>query len=196
MSELISFISSATLIAVILILAAYSAIKVLRNTRIQNLDIREDNSKVSALYEFLKTNDKWSLMFQLIFVLRRVFIALILVYLKVSKMAQVFGLMITGLVYTGYILKVRPFEEKSLNNMEVFNEAIIMLCLYHMLIFTQGLTDDELLIYMTGWSMDIILLVQFSINLLFLGYNYFHKIKQVIRRFKLRQSRKQKKRKE
>lgn len=109
----------------------------------QNLDIREDNSKVSALYEFLKTNDKWSLMFQLIFVLRRVFIALILVYLKVSKMAQVFGLMITGLVYTGYILKVRPFEEKSLNNMEVFNEAIIMLCLYHMLIFTQGLTDDE-----------------------------------------------------
>jgi hypothetical protein len=143
LSEFISFISSATLIAVILILAAYSAIKVLRNTRMQNLDIREDNSKVSALYEFLKTNDKWSLMFQLIFVLRRVFIALILVYLKVSKMAQVFGMMITGLVYTGYVLKVRPFEEKSLNNMEVFNEAIILLCLYHMLIFTQGLTDDE-----------------------------------------------------
>jgi hypothetical protein len=100
------------------------------------LEIREENSKIAAFYELLKTNDKWSLMFQLIFVLRRALIALILLYLKESKMAQVFGMMATGLAYTGYILKVRPFEEKSYNYIEVFNEAIIMLCLYHMLIFT------------------------------------------------------------
>ncbi len=51
--------------------------------------------------------------------------------------------MLISIVYTAYILTVRPFEEKSLNKMEVFNEAIIMVCLYHMLIFTQGLTDNE-----------------------------------------------------
>ena len=58
-------------------------------------------------------------------------------------MAQVFGMMLISIAYTAYILIVRPFDENSLNKMEVFNEAIIMLCLYHMLIFTQGLTDNE-----------------------------------------------------
>jgi hypothetical protein len=91
---------------------------------------------VAALFEQLKTNDKWSLMFQTIFVLRRAFIAFLLIYVKESKMAQVFGMMLTSIVYTAYILIIRPFELKSLNQIEVFNEGIIMLCLYHMLIFT------------------------------------------------------------
>ena len=68
-------------------------------------------------------------------------------------------MMLTSLIYTAYILTVRPFDEKKLNYIEVFNEAIIMLCLYHMPIFTQGLTDNEQLIYLTGWSMDVILLL-------------------------------------
>ena len=117
-------------------LAAYAAIKVWRNSREQNFYIRENNSKVAVLYEFLKTNDKWSLMFQPIFIIRRAIISMILIYLKASKMAQVFGMMLTSIGYTCYILAVRPFEETSLNQIEVFNESIIMLCLYHMLIFT------------------------------------------------------------
>jgi antibiotic biosynthesis monooxygenase (ABM) superfamily enzyme len=102
-------------------------------------------------------------------------------------------MMLTSMIYTAYILTVRPFDEKKLNYIEVFNEAIIMLCLYHMLIFTQGLTDNEQLIYLTGWSMDVILLLQFLINLLFMGYNIVSKIKLAIRRFRLRQTRKAKK---
>ena len=102
-------------------------------------------------------------------------------------------MMLTSMIYTAYILTVRPFDEKKLNYIEVFNEAIIMLCLYHMLIFTQGLTDNEQLIYLTGWSMDVILLLQFLINLLFMGYNIVSMIKLAIRRFRLRQTRKAKK---
>jgi hypothetical protein len=101
-------------------------------------------------------------------------------------MAQVFGFILVSLGYMFYIVSVMPFEELSLNYLEVFNECIILGCLYHLLVFTGGLTDDVHKVYIVGWSMDVVLLFQFAVNVLFMAYGYILKIRDYYRRFRLR----------
>jgi hypothetical protein len=70
----------------ILGITVLSTLKVLRNTAEQNLSITIDNSKSASLYELLKTTNRLSLLYQTVFVVRRIFLAAILIYLKSSKM--------------------------------------------------------------------------------------------------------------
>lgn len=59
-----------------------------------------------------------------------------------------------------------------INRLELFNEAIVLGSLYHMLVFTEGLTGDQFVIYNVGWSMNLLLLLQFLVNMIYLTYVY------------------------
>jgi hypothetical protein len=159
-----------------------STYRVLKNDRVKNINIREENPTVASLYELLKTSSTMCLLYQSIFLLRRTVMAMILIFMKDSKVGQVISMIVTSLVWLQYIVKYQPFEEPTLNKLEIFNEIIIVTCLYHLLMFTQGLTYDENLIYKTGWSMDILLMVQFIVNIVSLGYNAALKVKAFIHR--------------
>ena len=41
-----------------------------------------------------------------------------------------------------YLSLVHPFESAVLNKMEIFNEIIILIVTYHMLLFTDYTDDD------------------------------------------------------
>ena len=131
---------SLILIFSILSVIIFNTGKVLKNSDSENLEIREKNETVASLYELLRTDNRWALLYQSIYFARRLTLSLILVFLKEAPILQVFIMIGATITFIGYIISVRPFEAKVLNWLEVFNEIIILGCLYHMIIFTDGLT--------------------------------------------------------
>ena len=59
-----------------------------------------------------------------------------------------------------------------MNGIEFFNELIVLGSLYHMMIFTEGVTQDSKILYDVGWSMDLLLLFQFLVNMIYLAFSY------------------------
>ena len=91
------------------------------------------------------------------------------------------------LAFAAYVAHIRPFEIRSLNPLEVFNEFVVLICLYHMIVFTEGLIQDKDMIYSVGWSMDLVLLIHFIINMCMLAYQFFQTSCNLLRRFIRRQ---------
>jgi len=34
-----------------------------------------------------------------------------------------------------YLIAAKPYEDPKMNNLEIFNEGIVMICNYHLLVF-------------------------------------------------------------
>jgi hypothetical protein len=78
--------------------------------------------------------------------------------------------MYVSLCFLGYVASVRPFDSKILNFLEVLNEFVILGCLYHLLIFTETMTDNRDTLYDLGWGMNLLLVIQLVINVKMIGY--------------------------
>ena len=87
-----------------------------------------------------------------------------------------------SLAYSVYLIKVRPFDLMIINRLELFNEFIVLGSLYHMLVFTEGLIGDQNVVYNVGWSMNLLLLLQFLVNMIYLIYMYSKIIYRLSRR--------------
>lgn len=67
------------------------------------------------------------------------------------------GLIFSSICICIYIILVQPFEQKSTNRIEVFNELCILAATYHLLVFTEfpASVASELeaivLQYKAGW---------------------------------------------
>jgi hypothetical protein len=112
-------------------------------------------------------------MYQTIACARRLSLALILAFFKDNPDLQVILMIYSTIGFVAYITSIRPFEIKVLNYLEVFNELIILSCLYHMLIFTGAFTTDKETLYTVGWSMDIVLVIHFLVNMCMIAYQFF-----------------------
>jgi hypothetical protein len=130
----------------------------------------EDNKGTASYFDGLRTSSKLALLYQTFYSLRRVALSLILVILKNQPEIQIFLMIYISLAFLSYILRVRPFESKILNFLEIFNECVILGCLYHMLIFTESIIDDPQTLYNIGWSMDVFLVLQFFTNVKLIGW--------------------------
>lgn len=137
---------------------------------------------VGSYFELLRTSNKAALLYQSIYFMRRLSLSLILVFLKGFPIIQVFLMIFVSLAFVIYICSVRPFESKILNMIELFNELVILSCLYHMVIFTEVLLEDREVLYLVGWSMDILLTIQFFLNVLFIGYQFLYTVWSMIKR--------------
>ena len=62
-----------------------------------------------------------------------------------------------------YMIHVRPYEDPIINRLETFNEIIILVCCYHLLFFIDGNIEIKMK-FMAGWSLDLLILVQFLFN--------------------------------
>lgn len=70
----------------------------------------------------------------------------------------------------------RPFENPTLNKLEIFNELCIMGAAYHLFVFTQYV-DDPKLQYKFGWSIIAVTTLNILVNMAVMGYASFQKIK-------------------
>ena len=122
-------------------------LRVHRNTPQENLEIREINEDVASYFELLRTSNKSSLLYQSVYFGRRFCLSLTLVFLKEYPVLQVFLMICVTLTFIAYIASVRPFESNGLNFLELFNEIVVLTCLYHMLAFTGVLGDQRDLMY-------------------------------------------------
>jgi hypothetical protein len=66
-----------------------------------------------------------------------------------------------------YYAGVYPYNEREMNRKEVFNEVMLMILTYHMLLFTDFITDPQLQ-FDLGKSFIFFLYVMVGMNLTFL----------------------------
>ena len=64
-----------------------------------------------------------------------------------------------------YIALVKPFELPMLNRLEVFNEVCIIGAAYHLLLFTEYVSDPELQ-YSIGWSIIGVTVLNIAVNMI------------------------------
>jgi hypothetical protein len=80
---------------------------------------------------------RFSLLYNVFFMLRRLFLTLLSLYLPSCPSAQLQLLLCSNLLILAYLLIYKPFQTPFLNHLELYNEVCILLCSYHLLLFTQ-----------------------------------------------------------
>ncbi len=87
--------------------------------------------------------------------LRRALYAAVLVMWANYPIFQIMALTMMSIVMLIYIMLVKPYDDRRLNRMEVFNELTVLMCAWHLLLFTDMITDTDVK-WMAGWSMVLI----------------------------------------
>ena len=98
---------------------------------------------IGAAYGDIRINSKAALLYNVIYMLRRLFIAFVAIMLKKYSYLQVQLMVLHSLLVLIYIAAVRPFELPLMNRMEIFNEFCILLAATHLYWFTNYVPDPE-----------------------------------------------------
>lgn len=78
---------------------------------------------------------------------------------------QISSLSLQSILVVIYIMWVRPFESRFLNNLEIFNEICILIVSNHLYLFTQYMPNPELQ-YTCGWSITLITISNVFVNMI------------------------------
>jgi len=100
-------------------------------------------SRYGAFYGDLKKEHKASLLYNVIFVLRRYLVALTCVFLYDYPTAQIQLLSLSSMLFLWYLIEVRPFKDDKMNNIEIFNETTLLCSAYLLFIFTDFVQDTQ-----------------------------------------------------
>lgn len=73
--------------------------------------------------------------------IRRALFAIVLVMWGDYAAFQIMAVIMLSLVILMYQILVKPFEERKLNRLEVFNELTVLVCSWHLLIFSDLVND-------------------------------------------------------
>ena len=87
----------------------------------ENIETRE---KYGFLFEDLDNKTQYQMMYQAIFMIRRAFFAILVVFLVAFPILQIQLHILSTFVYIWYIIKVQPFKDKYSNYQEIFNEVV------------------------------------------------------------------------
>ena len=105
--------------------------------KIGSLEDENTKKQFGSTYEELRMNSKAALLFNVIYMVRRLFFAAVAVFLDSLPSIQVALVILHCLLVLMYLVRVRPFADPVMNIMEILNEAFIMAATYHLLIFTE-----------------------------------------------------------
>jgi hypothetical protein len=119
-----------------------TAITFIRNRH--RLEDDEFKEEYGFLFEDLKPNIA-SALYRHVFILRRLVYALTLVMLKDQPSVQLIIHGSISLLYTSYLLTVRPFNSRDENNKEIFNEVVLIILsdCYNAFLFADDLISFE-----------------------------------------------------
>ena len=141
-SEIFSYAFSIFVLSLFLSFAV--AIIFLANKQASNQEsLGQAYPKIQTVFNLFKTDSKWAQSFYAVFLLRRMVIAGILVFIKDGPF-QVYLLIFVSLAAVNYMIYVKPFEDLYLNRLETFNEVIILISSYHLLFFSEANPDLKL----------------------------------------------------
>ena len=104
-----------------------------------------------SLYQELKTDDKLSLGYNLVFVVRRINIAFVAIFLRNYPSQQLMLLMFQNTLCLIYIGLIRPFKGSFTNNIFILNEFVIGLTMIFQVIFTEFCSNVNTK-FQVGWA--------------------------------------------
>jgi len=127
----------------------------------------EWKDKFKTLYDGLKVGSKPVMMYNTIFLVRRLIFAFLICFVIPSQGIQVIinFFMSWGMIM--YLIKYRPFQIEKLNKLEIFNEMTILLCNYTLIAFSDISTDGGVK-FDFGWWMLALVLANVSTNVGFI----------------------------
>ena len=118
------------------------------------------------MYEGLNVKSRIALVFNAIFIGRRLILALSITFVP-NTAFQVQLILLSSIATFVYSCSVRPFTENSVNFMDMFNETTIMLLSYLTVPFTDYLLEAEFK-YKIGWIIIAVFLTNLAINILYI----------------------------
>src|SRR5690606_8497888 len=81
-----------------------------------------------------------------------------------------------------FFIIIKPFNQRILNAIEIFNEVTLLLCSYCLFCFTEFVPDVQTR-YKFGWGFIGIITINIVVSMIILLYNFFSTIFISIRRF-------------
>ena len=107
---------------------------------------------------------KSAVLYNAIFVLRRLSISLVLVFATDYAFLQIIFVIVQNLFTLSYLLTVRPFATKFQNYLEIFNETCVLATTYFILLFSDLIADIKIR-YNLGWVMIGIVVFNILVNM-------------------------------
>ena len=101
------------------------------------------------------------------FYLKRLLIALSVVVVKWILVGQLYVFVLTSIFEIMIICLIKPMNTTHLNDIEVFNEVMTLIILYHIFCFTDFVTDPEMR-FNLGYSCLFFNFVHLAVNMYFL----------------------------
>lgn len=108
----------------------------------ESLELPRCEWKFGVLYKGIKMR-KYALWYFPLFFVRRLIFTMIPVFF-VSLWAQIQTLLVLNLTYLVYLVTVRPHRTNNRRYLENFNEFIMMIIFYHILLFSDFVSDLNL----------------------------------------------------
>jgi hypothetical protein len=82
-----------------------------------------------------------------------------------------------------YIVEFQPFEKQLINYLEIFNELCILAVAYHLLLFTDFVSDLDIQ-YNAGWSIVLLTALNIVVNMIVIFIELIKLLIPVISRIK------------
>ena len=131
----ISTIKSIFTILVVAILVALPALYtfILYRNR-DSLEHESIRNKIGSLYVGVLTKDIFHYLYSIVFLIRRLIYVALLITLKEIPVLFSQGLIILNMMYLYYLIATKPQDSRSSLLMEMFNEGMLQLISYHILL--------------------------------------------------------------
>lgn len=139
--------------------------------------------KCGALYEEIKTSSKSALTYNVLFVLRRLIIAAMCIFLEQYVFLQIQIMIISSLLTLTYLFRVRPFEQPLQNRLEVFNELCVLVSSYHLFAYTD-FVPETMTQFKVGWSMIGVALFSVGGNVIVVVWTTIIELRKKYKRYK------------
>ena len=107
--------------------------------------------KYSNAYRGLEEKDLKFLAYPLFFYYRRILIPLSIILFPQNMIAHYLTLTLSGIATMVLIGVKKPFKSRSRNTVEILEESVIIVLMYHMFCFTDWI-DDPMLQFVLGYS--------------------------------------------
>lgn len=123
--------------------------------------------RFGQFYEDIKTSKRIRKTYPFLFILRRIMVVVITMYMNHILGIQVMTIMYMNLFFFVFVGSTRPFKDKNFNKFNLFSESCILHMTYLMVIFTDFCSSATAK-YNLGWFFILELLVFLVVSLCFI----------------------------
>jgi len=136
--------------------------------------------KIGSLYLGIKIGPQMVKSFNVIFFIRRYLFVYLTYSFYQEPALQTLLFCQSCLFYLIYFMQMRPYVDKLTNNVEILSEFLLIVCFYHLILFSR-FVDDPVLRFKLGWSLMGAICLLFLVNFSVIGYSTIREIIKFIR---------------